>query len=308
MTDYTCPEGHTSSAGDYCDVCGAPIGAGGADGSAAAAKPVTASGGAAPGSEPASSLDLDAPAVPPDLPSAGPVAGSQECPNCSAPNALDALFCEDCGYDFTTGQMPRPLQPPAGTAQPDAAPVPPPVPAPAAAGSPPVTPPIGSSDPGAMVQPPPSDPAPPQLPPSAVTPTTVEWVVEIWVDPDWHAAQDVDDPCPSAGMPVVVPLRQRSVLIGRTSTSRNIHPEVDVAGDTGVSRRHAQLTSDGQRWWVEDLQSANGTYVGAAGQPLPAEPIIGRVELGEDGRIYLGAWTRLVVRKASSSEQASAGS
>lgn len=306
MTDYTCPEGHTSSAGDYCDVCGAPIGAGGgaatgAAGAASAASP--ASPGAAPAA-PASSLDLDAPAVPPDLPPAGPPpASSQECPNCSAVNAIDALFCEDCGYDFTTGQMPRPLEPPAGlqpSAQPDS---------PSSASSQPPAPPVpnGSSDEGAVVQPPPSAPAPPHLPPSAVTPTTVESVVEIWVDPDWHAAQDVDDPCPSAGMPVVVPLRQRSVLIGRTSTSRNIHPEVDVAGDTGVSRRHAQLTSDGQRWWVEDLQSANGTYVGAAGQPLPVEPITGRVELGEDGRIYLGAWTRLVVRKASPSEQASAG-
>jgi len=79
---------------------------------------------------------------------------------------------------------------------------------------------------------------------------------------------------------------------------------VDIVGDTGVSRRHAQLTTDGMRWWVEDLQSANGTYLGAAGQPLPSDPIAAgtRVELPDDGRIYVGAWTRLVVRKASPSE------
>ncbi|MFZ0160330.1 MAG: FHA domain-containing protein, partial [Kineosporiaceae bacterium] len=234
---------------------------------------------APPSGDAPSSLDLDA--APPPMPAPSPAA--QECPNCAASNLPDALFCEDCGYDFTTGQMPRPLTPPdvAG----------------AGSGS-------GSSNAGAMLQPPPTAPADPQLPPAAQAPAGVEWVVEIWVDPDWHAAQDVDDPCPSAGMPVVVPLHLRSVLIGRTSSSRNIHPEVDVVGDTGVSRRHAQLTTDGQRWWVEDLQSANGTYLGAAGQPLPADPIAAgtRVELPDDGRIYVGAWTRLVVRKASPSE------
>ena len=48
---------------------------------------------------------------------------AQACPNCNAPNPEDALFCEACGYDFTTGSMPRPLTPPdAGT---DAPPPPP---------------------------------------------------------------------------------------------------------------------------------------------------------------------------------------
>ena len=30
------------------------------------------------------------------------------CPNCSFPNLPDALFCENCGYDFTTGSLPEP--------------------------------------------------------------------------------------------------------------------------------------------------------------------------------------------------------
>ena len=34
------------------------------------------------------------------------------CPNCETPNLPEALFCEACGYDFTTGTMPRPLAPP----------------------------------------------------------------------------------------------------------------------------------------------------------------------------------------------------
>jgi polyisoprenyl-teichoic acid--peptidoglycan teichoic acid transferase len=35
--------------------------------------------------------------------------GHKPCPNCEADNSVGALFCESCGYDFTTGAMPRPL-------------------------------------------------------------------------------------------------------------------------------------------------------------------------------------------------------
>ncbi len=275
MTTYTCPEGHTSAAADYCDVCGAPIaGASGASGSAApgtgspASSPASSPAGSPAGSAPpplvppsgvappASSLDLDAPA---------PATG-RACPNCGATSPADALFCEDCGYDFTTGQLPRSV---------------------------PATPEV------APLTPPPGAPGGPAARP-------VEWVAELWVDPDWHAAQDAADPCPSPGMPVVVPLVGTSLLVGRTSVSRNIHPQVDISTDTGVSRRHAQLTTDGQRWWVEDLQSANGTYVGPSSGPLPTTPITPgqRVELADDDRVYLGAWSRLVLRKATPQEQA----
>jgi hypothetical protein len=220
----TCPNGHSSTADDYCDTCGAPIGA------------------------------TQAPATP--ATSAPPAAAAgKPCPNCAEEATADALFCESCGYDFTTGTMPRPATP-----------------APAA-------------------------PVPPQVP--------VEWVVERWVDPDWYAAQESDDPCPSPGLPVVVPLTAKSVLIGRPSKSRNLTPDIDCGDDTGVSRRQAQLTTDGQRWWVEDLQSSNGTYVGPASGPHPKTPVPPgqRQELADDDRVYVGAWTRLVVRRATEAEQ-----
>jgi pSer/pThr/pTyr-binding forkhead associated (FHA) protein len=136
-------------------------------------------------------------------------------------------------------------------------------------------------------------------------PVPVEWVTEVWVDPDWYDAQESEEACPSPGLPAVVPLSRRSILVGRPSASRSIHPDIDCSGDIGVSRRQAQLTTDGQRWWVEDLQSANGTYVGAASGPLPTSPLPPgqRHELAEDDRIYLGAWTRLVVRRATPEEQ-----
>ena len=131
-------------------------------------------------------------------------------------------------------------------------------------------------------------------------------MAEVWVDPDWYAGQSSDQQCPSPGLPVVVPLRAQSLLIGRTSKSRNIHPEIECGTDTGVSRRQTQLTTDGQRWWAEDLQSANGTYVGAASAPLPTDalPPGQRRELGTDDRIYIGAWTCIVVRRATPEERA----
>jgi hypothetical protein len=59
----TCPEGHTSAAADYCDVCGTPIAG------AATQRPQTGP------------------------PAAAPTA----CPACAAP--LVGRFCENCGHD-----------------------------------------------------------------------------------------------------------------------------------------------------------------------------------------------------------------
>ena len=254
----TCPNGHQTTATDYCDTCGVAMPTQGG---------ATGAGGPAP--QPGDTVAV--PVVDPDAPAANPATpsgDSQDCPSCGTANAKDALFCEACGYDFTTGTMPRPPDAPAGSGSD-----------------------VGSPEAGS--------PAP--LAPA----TAVEWVAEVWVDPDWYAAQESDDPCPSPGLPAVARLAARSVLIGRPSTSRNIHPEVDCTGDPGVSRRQAQLTTDGQRWWVEDLQSSNGTYVGPASGPLPADPLPPgqRRELSEDDRIYVGAWTRLVVRRATPEER-----
>lgn len=143
-------------------------------------------------------------------------------------------------------------------------------------------------------------PAPAGGLPTPSIPGDDAWVAEIWVDPDWYAHERPEDPMPSAGLPGLVSLRQRSLLVGRPSRSRNIHPDVDCGSDPGVSRRHCQLTTDGLRWWVEDLGSSNGTFVAAAGDPLPDSSLTQgvRQEIQEGDRIFIGAWTRLVIREA----------
>ncbi|MCY7394738.1 MAG: FHA domain-containing protein [Nocardioides sp.] len=247
-----CPAGHESSATDYCDVCGVAMPAAGS---------------------PADIAPLDPPPTSPGT----TAAIANDCPHCQSANLPDALFCEACGYDFTTGTLPRPLDPPVGVD-----------PAPAASGVP------ASGVPRATPLPETANPSP----------DLDGWVAEVWIDPEWYADQESTDPLPSPGVPLVVALRNTSTLVGRVSRSRNINPDIDLSSDTGISRRHAQLTTDGSRWWVEDLGSSNGTYVGPTTGPLPKVPVPPgeKQEIGLDDRVYLGAWTRIILRKASPGE------
>jgi FHA domain-containing protein/double zinc ribbon protein len=244
----TCPQGHTSATDDFCDVCGTPI--------------EPAAGAALEPAPTVRSEPTPAPApVAPVAPAAGP---PKTCPNCQAGNAADALFCEDCGYDFATGQLPPPpehIDPISGRVTPSTA------------------------------------AAPPGL-------GGVAWVAEVWVDPDWFTHQQAAGSCPTSGVPTVFPLRGAVQLIGRRSRSRSIKPEIDCSGDGAISHRHAELSMTGERWSVKDLGSTNGTYVGEPGdypdQQLPPQQ---RRELADDERIYLGAWTRIVVRRATDAEK-----
>ena len=239
-----CPSGHDTTSTDYCDVCGLAI----VDGGGTPAGPDTSSSAAA--------------------------ASGNACPNCAAGNPANALFCEACGYDFTTGSLPRAAPPPTQALPQDS------VADGAATGA------MGTAS---------TNPSP--------APTD-SWVAEIWIDPDWYADQKSVDPMPSPGLPIVTALKNTSILIGRASRSRGIDPDIDLTSDNGISRRHAQLTTDGKRWFVEDLGSSNGTYVGSASGRLPTDavPQGQRKEITDDDRIYLGAWTRIVVRRASPGE------
>jgi pSer/pThr/pTyr-binding forkhead associated (FHA) protein len=71
---------------------------------------------------------------------------------------------------------------------------------------------------------------------------------------------------------VVLTTRQRitldaseELLIGREDAAHSIHPDIDLGEhggyDAGVSRRHAILAYRNGEYSVEDLGSANGTFV-----------------------------------------------
>ena len=72
----------------------------------------------------------------------------------------------------------------------------------------------------------------------------------------------------------VVPLSQAPLLIGR-GTDAAIRLDDDY-----VSTRHARIASSGDQWYVEDLGSTNGTYLGSSRITQPTA-----IQLGTQVRI-----------------------
>jgi hypothetical protein len=111
------------------------------------------------------------------------------------------------------------------------------------------------------------------------------------------AGQDADDvPFPAFCPERRFALDGAQLLIGRRSRSRGIEPAIDLTGppeDAGVSHSHALLVADADGGWsVVDLDSANGTYLNDATDPLPANQ---PTKLAVGDRVHLGAWTTLTV-------------
>ena len=232
MSTVACPNGHQSTDPEWCDTCGAKI-------------------GGAPSAVPAQPASHgESASAPPTSSSAAPPAN---CPHCNELNPADALFCEVCGYDFTTGQAP-----PVAT-------------------------------------------LPPPSASSAPVVSAVGWIAVVEVDQQWYALKGAlaDQPCPVASSSTV-PLSNHTALIGRSSASRGLRPEIALDADTGVSLRHAQFVRDGDHLTIVDLSSTNGTYVVASGSE-PDESVAALVpgvpaELHDGDRVYVGAWSRLTVR------------
>ncbi len=253
----TCPNGHESKDPEWCDTCGAPMA--GPRAAVAPAPPRSASTSAG---------------------TSGVTVTPVPCPHCGEINSADNLFCESCGYDFTTGQAPEP-------------------PAEAVAVVP-----DGPEEPAAAAGPD-ALPSTTSGPTSVATPdpvVTPDWVVVVEVDPLWHAIKGelADRPLPPSSTSTV-PLFQHTSLIGRTSQSRGLRPEIALDTDTAVSRRHAQLLIEGDQLSVVDLSSTNGTYVLGQGQVPAADavPLASGVPtaLDDGDQILVGAWSRLTVRR-----------
>jgi pSer/pThr/pTyr-binding forkhead associated (FHA) protein len=96
-------------------------------------------------------------------------------------------------------------------------------------------------------------------------PPTVEELTSNVVDaPPGPIAPSVCLVVINSGRRIVVDGNQE-LLVGRKDNQRGIYPDVDLGldggYDAGVSRRHALIAPRGGGFTVEDLASANGTFI-----------------------------------------------
>lgn len=180
------------------------------------------------------------------------------CPNCHGPKDGFSIFCEDCGYDFVTGIVPANRG--------------------------------GAPSPVAT--------------PSASTPTlgTVVnqaglWMIIVATDrAQFDRVGDATVVFPVGVPDRVVELNLDRALIGRKSTSRNIHPEVDLSHapeDVAVSRQHAEILrgADGS-FTVTDLGSSNGTFLNGSAAAMSPNTAMA---LNNGDSVSVGAWTTLTL-------------
>ena len=65
------------------------------------------------------------------------------------------------------------------------------------------------------------------------------------------------------------------ITIGRVDPHRGIRPDIDLSKydpASLISRRHARITSRGGQFYIEDLGSANGSFVNGPTRLKPQEP------------------------------------
>ena len=60
------------------------------------------------------------------------------------------------------------------------------------------------------------------------------------------------------------------VVLGRPRPG--VHVDIDLSPDLRVSRPHARISAEGGNCWIEDLGSANGTFVNGRTRLKPQEP------------------------------------
>lgn len=265
----TCPNGHSSAADDYCDVCGELM------------------AGAAPAPAPAAPYSGGT-AARPGAPSTGrppaPVPSGEKCPQCQTERT--GRFCEVDGYDFETGNPGAPLGQ-AATTLPTAQ-----------LGQP--IPPTGASTPiynrvaqsagtaGTV-----SAPAPGGW--SVVVSADREYFDSVMAELGADAGAFTFPPyCPDRRYL----LAGSQVRIGRRSVTRGVTPEIDLSAppeDPGVSHMHAVLLAkpDGG-WVVVDPGSTNGTTINGSTEPIEQNV---EVPVQDGDRIHVGVWTTITLRK-----------
>ncbi len=210
-----------------------------------------------------------------------------KCPQCGTENLDGALFCDECGASLTEVSAQPAEAAPAEAAPAEVAPA---EVAPAEV-APPVVgalkcPSCGHENPpdarfcencGAALTAPAGAPtpapspveAPPVAPPPVMVPVAALVIAE-------------------TGTELPLDFSKGEVLIGRTDPVSRVFPDVDLTPhggyEAGVSRKHCRIIKQGEQFFVEDLQSTNGTKLNGRfippnqPQPLKDGDIL---ELGE---------------------------
>ena len=160
------------------------------------------------------------------------------CPRCNTQNETGAAFCDQCGASLAA------LNAAAAAASIDSCPV---------CGAAAMNGDAFCEECGAAL----SAPAPAATP---VTPTGAAGIGAAPAAPRTVCAQILI----GSGQSVEL-VGKSSYLIGRADQVSGIYPDVDTTrsdGDAaGVSRRHAEIVQQSDQWFLQDLNSTNGTYV-----------------------------------------------
>lgn len=250
-------------------------------------------------------------------------AGELSCENCGEGYGPDDIFCENCGYDFITGSLPSADEQIPGAVLPDArlTPLDEPTPIPArapASGSPdesseaPAEAARGESRSeastaflGTEAQPTGESPAVAPATDGADVPMPTKLRFSINPDKGYFDAVvsegelEYPEPPPTGTQ---IDVNGIEFHVGRTSQSRAIHPDLDIAdltGDPAVSSRHAviRVAADGSLS-VTDVGSTNGTFVGDVNSKAIKVGEVVPVDAATP--IFVGAWTRLEITKLES--------
>lgn len=213
---------------------------------------------------------------------------TKTCQNCQVSHGPDDMFCENCGYDFITGSLPAEAGlPAAGSASESAS---------ASGGKPAAAAPVAAA-PSVLND---DERAATAGPPSDASGDVPRLRIVVSVDRSYFDAVvndgeiDFPDPIPADQD---LDLAGSELHIGRTSDSRAIHPDIDVAdltGDQAVSSRHAVLrvANDGT-YTIVDVGSTNGTFLEDVNSDAITHGVPMEVKVGVP--MFVGAWTRLTI-------------
>jgi ribosomal protein L40E len=203
---------------------------------------------------------------------------TKSCPSCGASVQLDATFCGQCGHNLrveslqsATPTIPPAIEPiaaastlpPTVLTNPDpqaAAPIPAPTIEPPAAAPTPVAAEVAAPAPEVPAAAVPTPTAPPEVnhaaptiePPAEVTPPVA---TQLQTSPTQVLHLQTNTM-------LEIPPHLEVITIGKPNDSTP--PDLDISGFPHaevVSRVHASIRREGDSYYIEDLGSANGTYI-----------------------------------------------